>query len=55
MDETGDSKETVVDEMPVVHQLGRTVVGGIAAFAADKLATRVYDATLRALRARRSS
>lgn len=55
MDKTGESKENAVDDMPVVHQLGRTVFGGVAAFAADKLATRIYDGALRAIRARRSS
>jgi len=48
--------DTVSDETSSVpHQLGKHVVGGLAAFAASKLADRAYDATLRAIRNRRSS
>lgn len=43
-----------VEEFGAVHQLGKTVVGGVAAFAAGKLADRLYDGAVRAYRARKS-
>lgn len=55
MDETDESTETAFEELPVVHQLGKTVVGGVAGFMASKLADRVYDSVVRAYRSRKSS
>lgn len=49
------NEEIPVEDLPVVHQLGKTVVGGVAAFAAGKLADRVYDGVLRWHRARKAS
>lgn len=43
------------EDLPVVHQLGKTVVGGVAAFAAGKLADRIYDGAVRAWRSRKNS
>jgi hypothetical protein len=37
----------------VVHQFGKLMVGSIAAFAADKLANKVYDRALVVIRSRK--
>lgn len=55
MDETDETTETAVEDLPVVHQFGKLMFGSVAAFAANKLADRVYDGAIRAYRARKSS
>ena len=46
---------TGAENLPLKHQLGRTLCGSVAAFGANKLAERAYDAALRAYRAKKSS
>lgn len=51
-----DTPETDVVETPkpeLKHAAGKFVVGGIAAFFADRLAVAAYDKALHALRARK--
>lgn len=55
MDEIDESTDVcAVEELPVVHQFGKLMFGSVAAFAANKLADRVYDSAVRAYRARKS-
>lgn len=55
MDEIDDSTDkTAVEDLSVGHQLGKYLVGSIAAFGANKLSDHVYDKVLRAYRARKS-
>jgi hypothetical protein len=53
MTDTGENTEVVV-EKSLKHQVGKTVVGSIAAFTANHLAEKAYDAALRAYRARKA-
>ena len=55
MDETGDTTGTAVEEFGGAHKVARYFVGGLAAFVADDLATKAYDAAIRWNRARKSS
>jgi len=54
MDETTETVETTVEKLPLKHELGQLFVGGIAAFAADKLASAAYIKVLNAVRARKA-
>lgn len=53
MDTTVESEETTV-KTSVKHELGRTVVGAVAAYGASKLSDVVYDKVLAAVRARKA-
>lgn len=55
MDELDEGAETAVDDLPVVHQFGKLMFSSVTAFAANKLADRIYDGAVRAYRARKSS
>lgn len=54
MDETTVTVEETPAKMPLKHELGQLFVGGIAAFAADKLASAAYVKVLNAVRARKA-
>jgi hypothetical protein len=55
MDEKTETVEVTVDnKLPLKHELGQLFVGGIAAFAADKLASAAYVKVLNAVRARKA-
>lgn len=54
MDTTENTTEDVVERLPLKHQFGKMAVGSIAAFAANQLAEKAYDAALRAYRARKA-
>jgi len=42
-------------ELGVGHQLGKLLVGSVAAFGANKLSDRLYDSAVMAIRARRNN
>jgi hypothetical protein len=52
---TNASENTVVEGTSLRHQVGKTVVGSIAAFAANRLAEKGYDKALAFYRSRRSA
>jgi hypothetical protein len=54
MTETGETTEIVVEKLPLKHQFGKLMVGSIAAFTANQMAEKAYDAALRAYRARKA-
>lgn len=54
MPENNDTNEVVEERLPLKHQFGKMAVGSIAAFAANQLAEKAYDAALRAYRARKA-
>ncbi len=57
MDETDTTTDTTTDELELsaVGQLGKMTFSSIAAFAASKVADKVYDSAVRWNRARKSS
>lgn len=53
--DTNTTETVVVAELPLKHQLGQTIVGGIAAFAANRVAEKGYVKALQFVRARKGS
>lgn len=51
--DTPETVEVTVEKRELKHEFGKLMVGSIAAFAADKLASRAYDKVLHTIRARK--